>query len=239
MTRLGLATNIRFKTRTNTTTFADATMLPLVNAKKDELASRIQQVRPEIWNIPTLDDLVADQREYAFPSDVLNNLVRLELKFSSSGDYVLAKSIDLHTYRDALQESKIVNDFDSEEPRYFIRRKAIYILSGTIAAVTNGIRLYYNSFPANLADLTDDTTDISVDPSTTTHGFPREFHELLARGVSIEYKGANNVKLSPLELKYEIDLAKQLDDFSVPNLDHEIFGALPGSSLTGDDGFSY
>ena len=214
-------------------------MLVDVNFVKDNIASRIQQVRPEIFTLPTLDDLVADQREYSWPSDVLNNLVRLEIKFSSSGDYVKATSIDLHNYGDALQESKIVNDYNNEQPRYFIRRNAIYILSGAIIAVTDGIRLYYNSFPADLSDMTSNTTDIAVDPSTTTHGFPRSFHELLARGVAIEYKGANGKQLSKKDLDFDKDLLQQIDDFSIPNLDHEIFGALPGSAHTGDDGYDY
>jgi len=213
-------------------------MLVLVNLMKDEIASRIQQVRQEIFNMPSYEDLVADQREYAFPSDVLNNLVSLALKFTASGDYVKAYPIARRHYLDALQESKIVNDFDSLEPNYFIRRKALYILSGAIIAVTNGIKLVYNCFPANLANL-NGSTDLSVDPTTTSHGFPREFHELWARRVSIEYKGPNNIPLSKKELDYDKDLEKALDDFAVVNLDEELIGSLPPSNEVGNDGQNF
>ena len=238
MTGTELATLIRKKTKTNSTTYTDASLLVDVNLMKDELASKIQQVRQEIWNMPSLCDLADDQREYAFPSDMLNNMVNLELKFSASGDYLVAEPVARRHYEDSLQESKIVADFTNLGPRYFIRRQAVYILSGTIVDVTDGIRLVYNSFPAALANLTG-TTDLSVDPSTTTHGFPREFHELWARRVSIEYKSTNSVKLNELEKAYKIDLADALSDFAEVNLDRDIVGKLPPSSARGNDGQDY
>jgi len=205
---------------------------------KDEIAVKIQKVRKDIFNIPALDDLVLNQREYAFPSDVLNNIVNLEIMFSTGGDYIPAVNLARRHYLDSLQESKIVAGFSNLEPRYFIRRQAIYILSGAITAVTDGIRLVYNSFPANLANLTG-TTDLSIDPSTTTHGFPREFHELWARRVAIEYKSVNSMPLSETEKRYDIDLDKALEEFSEVDLSRNIVGSLPSSSQRGDDGFNY
>jgi len=238
MTGVQLAALVHKKTKTNTTTFTLADMLVYANIFKDEIASKIQQRRSEIWNIPSLDDLADDQREYAFPSDVLNNIVSLELKFSAAGDYVIATPLARRHYADVLQESKIVNDFDNLDPRYFIRRQAIYILSGTIVEVTDGFKLVYNAFPADLADL-EGLADLSVDPTTTTHGFPREFHELWARRVGIEYKNNNDMALSRKDLEYDRDLEATLDEFSIPNLDEEIVGALPPASHRGDDGYDY
>lgn len=238
MTGTQLAAFIRRKTKTNSTTYPDADLLVDVNLMKDEIASRIQQVRQEVWNVPALDDLVLNQREYAFPEDVLNSLVSLELKFTATGDYVPANTLARRHYKDVLQESVIVNNFDNLNPRYFLRRKAIYILSGAIIAVTEGIKLVYNSFPADLANLTG-IIDLSIDPSTTTHGFPREFHELWARRVSIEYKDANNKKLSKKELDYDEDLEKALSDFATGNLDEKIIGSLPPGSERGNDGADY
>jgi len=213
-------------------------MLVLVNLMKDEIASRIQQVRQTIWNIPALDDLVLNQREYAFPEDVLNSIVSLELKFTATGKYVPADTLARRHYKDALEESKIVNNFDNLNPKYFLRRKAIYILSGSIIAVTDGIKLVYNAFPVNLANLTG-VVELSVDPTITTHGFPREFHELWARRVSIEYKDANNKRLSKKELDYDEDLEKALDDFSTADLSASIIGSLPPGSERGDNGYNY
>lgn len=213
-------------------------MLEVVNAFKDDIAGRIQQSRPEVFNLPATDDLVADRREYAFPSTVLNNLVRLEIKFSSSGDYVWAEPISLNHFREPLQESIIVAHFDNENPRYFLRRKAIYILSGAIVAVTSGLRLVFNAFPDDLANVTG-AVDLSVDPSTTTLGFPKEFHELLARRVSMEYKDRNKMALSRAEQRYEDDLETKLNEFSTANLDEEIIGALPSAESRGNEGELY
>lgn len=232
-----LAALIRKKTGTNSVTFTDADMLVYVNMAKDELAGEIQKVRRSIWNIPMLDDLVADRREYGFPSDILNSIVSLELKFSSSGDYVLAESIRRSNFNDALQESKIVAEYSNDTPKYFIRRQAIYILSGSIVSVTDGISLVANVFPADLADMTG-TTDLAVDPTTTSHGFPREFHELLARRVSIEYKSNTpGKKLNRKELEYGKDLEIALDKFSIVDASEEIIGGIADDGS--DNGYNY
>ncbi len=238
MTGTQLATLIRYKTKTNSTTFTDADMLVLVNLKKDTLASKIQQYRNEVWNIPATDDLVADQREYAWPADVMNNLVDLELKFSASGNYVKATAVQRTDLEDALQESRIILAYTNVEPRYFVRRKAFYILSEAITAVTDGIKLVYDSFPANLANMTG-SAELSDDPSTTTHGFPREFQELWATDVAIEYKSRNGIKLSPVERAFEKDLDKALVNFGKRVLDEALIGHLPPGEEEGDDGFNY
>ena len=240
MTGTELATLINIKTKTGSGTFSAADMLIFVNLFKDEIAGLIQQKRPEIFNMPTNEDLVASstKREYAFPADVLNNIVRLDLKFTSSGKYVWAEPYRQSKFRKGFQESIIVDNFTNTTPRYFIRRQAIYILSGTITAVTDGILLTYNVFPANLANLTG-STDLSADPSTTTLGFPREFHELLARRVSIEYKDINDIKLSSKELKYDKELEEALNNFSRVNLDKQIIAELPAASKRGNNGQDY
>lgn len=238
MNSVALTALIRRKTKTNSTTYTDANLLVDINLMKDELASQIQQNRRTIWNMPALDDLIADSREYAFPSDVLNHIISLELKFTATGDYVKAYSINRKHYNDVLQESIIIDNFDNLEPKYFIRRKALYILSGTIIYVANGMKLVYDAYPQDLANLTG-TDDLSVDPSTTEHGFPREFHELLGRRVSIEYKDKNNIKFSQKELKYDDDLQDALDNFAVADVNESIIGALPSGETTGNNGQDY
>lgn len=233
MNAVQLASIIRAKTRTTSTTFSDADMLVYVNTFKDELAGRIQQERPTIWNMPATFDLEADKREYAFPEDILNSIVSLELKFASSGEYVRARALQAPNAM-ALSEAEVTAYHSNLTPWYFVRRKAVYVLSGPIVAVTDGGKLVYNAFPASLADLSG-TTDLSIDPSTTTHGFPREFHELLARRVAIEYKDTNGMELSSKELAYDEELERKLDEFSTVDLS-EVFTASVEND--GDNGFS-
>lgn len=228
MTGTELATLIRTNTRTNSTTYTDAQLLVDTNLAKDILASRIQVRRPDIWNMPFRDDLVADQREYSFPANVMNHLKTVELKpESANDDYVLARYIPRENVRIALEEDAIKNRFDNKEPRFFVRRQAIFILSGAISTVTDGIQVVADIFPANLSNLTG-STDLSVDPSTTTHGFPREFHVLWATLVGMTYKQRNEMALGPLELNFENDLERSLREFTHPvqdQSDGELFGS--------------
>jgi len=240
MTGLQLTTLIRKKTKTTVTTYPDADLWVDVNLMKDEIAAKIAAAKEEAFNVTTNDDLVLNQRLYPYEVDVMNQLVRLELKFSATGDYVLAVPIKLNRVRIPMQESLIISYYANETPRYFIRGKHIYILSGAIAGVVNGIQWVYRCFPADLilADLAA-VVELSIDTSDILLGFPREFHELWARRVSIEYKGDNNMSLTKKELEYEIDLQEAIDNFDNPNADEEIIGDLPGGGSRGNDGWNY
>ena len=234
MTGAALLALIRRKTHTTTATYPDADVLIDVNLAIEEMAVDIQKVREHIWEITTLDDLADDVREYDFPAALLNNMTDLELMFAAGDDYVQAHPSARRHYNDVLQESVIVNNFDNDDPEYFIRRKKIYILSGTIVDVTNGIKLVHSSFPATLANLTG-SADLSVNPSASTHGFPREFHPLLATMVSMGYKSRNGIKLSQLEGNFWSDLEKKLDAFSVSDTGRSIKGGMPKT----DNDFGY
>ena len=236
MTSAQLLALIRRKTNTTTTTYPDADVLIDVNLAIEDLAGDIQKAREHIWEITALDDLVADQRLYAFPADILNRMTDLELMFVAGNDYVQAKPSARRHYNDVLQESVIINNFNNDDPQYFIRRKAIYILSGAIIAVTDGIKLVYNAFPAVLVNLTG-SDDLSVDPSTTTHGFPREFHPLLATKVSMGYKSRNNLKLNQEEADFYNDLERKLDAFSCVDSSKVVRIGLPVSDS--DFGYNY
>jgi len=238
MTGAALAALIRRKTGTNSTTYTDANILIDINLMKDEIAAKIAASKEEAFNVTTNDDLVADQRLYPYEVDVMNQLIRLELKFSDTGDYTLAVPIKLNRVRIPMQESLIITYYDNESPRYFIRGKHIYILSAAIVDTTDGIQWVYRAFPVDLANITG-ATDLSIDTSAILLGMPREFHELWARRVAIEYKGENNLPLSKKEADYELDLQLAIDDFDVPNADEEIIGDLPGASSRGDDGYEY
>ena len=240
MTGTALATNIRNKTSTNSTTFTDATMLTYVNLFKDEIASKIVERNNGMFLVPSTFNLVADQREYAFPDDMLNRLHKFEVKFVSTDSRF--PSTYIKDYSGSETESEIIKSYTNSPGRFShtIRRRALYILSGAIIAVTSGGRIWYHAFPADLANMTG-STDLGVDPSTTTFGIPRQFHELLARRVAIEYK-SNKPKplpLNALEKNYEVDLQLALDAVSRVDNSGEIIGLLPSEADQGNAGFDY
>ena|SRR3990167_282456 len=240
MTGTQLLSLIRLKTSTNSTTFTAADALVYVNIFKDEIASKIVERNNGMFLVPSTFNLVADQREYAFPDDMLNRLHKFEVKFASADSRF--PSTYIKDYSGSETESEIVKNFGNSigEFAHTIRRRALFILSGTIIAVTNGGRIWYHAFPADLANLTG-STDLGVDPSTTTFGIPRQFHELLARRVSIEYK-SNRPKplpLNALEKNYENDLKLALD--AVAHIDNSgsIIGDLMSEQDQGNSGWNY
>ena len=237
MTGQQLANLIRYKTKTNTTTLTDADLLPLVKVFQDEIASLITLKNQMYFAIPTKDDLVADQREYAIGDDMLNSLIKVECMFVDGDAYI--PLIPIKHYEGSHTESEIVRDYANVEGEcmYSVKRRAIHILSGAIVAVINGLRYWYLTYPAYPS--LSGSTDMSVDPSTTTHGFPRQFHELLARRVSIEWKGSRPtpVKLNQMDLNYEKDLEAQLSAIGRINLDLEEVGELPPKADMFHDGW--
>lgn len=242
MTPLELATLIRFYTKTDSTTFPDSEMLPLVNSfMTEEIASKIVETDAEMFEVPYTFNLVADQREYAIGDDVLNRVHKVEVKFKSTDDRTPAYYIK--DYRGSESEDQITAQFSNTpgEFAYTVRRRAILLLSGTITAVTNGVRMTSIVYPEKLANLTDDTTSMEVDPSTTTFGFPRQFHELLARRVSIAWKGSQPkpVPLSIDERKYERDLEKQLAAIAQVTDEGSTRAEDPTEEDTGADGWLY
>lgn len=235
MTPASLTTLIRRKTRTTSTTYTDAEILVDLNLAIEELAGRIQTMRPEIFNIPATFNLVANQREYAFPTDTLNNIVTVELKLASGDDYKLLRG--LKQVPEALVEDDIVAHY-SDNPAYFIRRKALYILSDTIPTLATGGRIVYSVYPAPVTDLAS-ADDLSINPTTTTLGFPKEFHPLLATRVSMMYKDINGMSLNREELNYENDLEKKLGEFSIVDQSLEELINTPSGSSLGDNGYDY
>lgn len=252
MTPLKLATYIRYKTRTNSTTFPDTDMLPLVNFRQDELARRLMASLSEdedIFQSPNTDSLVADRREYAFPADVLARIKRVEAKLNGT-DWVLLHSMDINEYKGTHDEDTIVENFNNEQydkttnsygAQYDIARKAVYIYSGTITAVTDGLKLWCFDYPTLVTDLTDAATDLEEDPDTTHHGFPRELQELLARGVIIDYKESREkpIPLSEREQSYDKDVNIAIESLKHGDMGREIIASLPPASSRGDNGFNY
>ena len=238
MTGTQLAATIRRYTKTNSTTLADADLLVDVNNVKDDLANLIVQKNENLFMMTSTDALVASSvtaREYALPDDVLNHILTVEGAFDTTQATVFTPILPysgglqrLIRELDGITEAKITNYFSNQKPRYFKTRRGIYILSGTISALSAGLKIRYTAFSADLANLTG-TTGLEVDPTTTTFGMLRQLHELWARRVSIIWKSSRPkpIPLSALELIYEKDLEKALNGIAMDDYGEEVFGSLP------------
>lgn len=249
MTPVEFAYHVRDQTRTDSVTFTDALIMRYMKIRQTELAQDILKVDEDILLIPQVTDLVADQRDYPQPQDLLSRIKRVEAMLDGT-NYIPLTEIDITQIGVAissetditdvfnnLQYSKAVN---SAGARYDLIRKSLYIYSGTITAVTSGLKVWVNTWPTQISDLTA-TDDMSQDPSTTTHGIPRSLHEIWARGVIIFFKDSRDkpIPLTERELKYDIDKKSAIVTLRHGNLDREVIGDLPPASDRGNDGADY
>jgi hypothetical protein len=119
--------------------------------------------------------------------------------------------------------------YADKDPEFDLWDQGIYILSGdSIIDVTDGLKLWAIIFPADFQNLTS-SEDMSTNPDDYTHGFPRQFHELLARRVSIAYKSSKDrpIPLSKKEKLYEVDLATTIQNMKDANLDRSVQPSAP------------
>ena len=231
------ATYIRFHTKTDSTTLTDAELVALANVKKDDLAKEIAKCNEDIFGMWYLRDLEAGVREYSFPANILSNIKGVEACVANGGtEFKKFDEFDLTKYRQTTVEADIRLQF-SGKYLFDIFRKSLWLYTGEeIIDVTEGLKLWAIQFPADLTTaILSSTEDMSVDPSTTSHGMPREAHEIWARSVIIEYKNSKEkpIPLTEKELNYENDLQKVLNALKGTNLDRQNLASVPKD--TGED----
>lgn len=176
---------IRGATRTNATTFVDADILRIANMYKDSFAQDIADTDEGIFGMPYTADLIAGQREYELPDELIK-VLRVEAIADGTNQkkYI---SFDVSSLDFELTETRITEKFQ-EKYFYNFFRKSIKLFTGeTIVATTGGLLLRAIIYPADFTDLTS-TVDMAVRPAVNKNGFPRQFHELLARRVIIHRK---------------------------------------------------
>ena len=223
---------IRYKTRTNSTTFPDADIVLLANVAKDELAKDLMDADEDTLVLPFTTSLIDSLREYPQPKTILSRIKKVEAKLDGT-NWIGLKEMDLVDYPLPTDETTILDKFSNDEGRakYDLTRKSIWIYSGAITAVSGGLKLWCNVWPFELTTdrLSDDVIDLSTDPTSTTLGFPREFHELWTRRVIIDYKESREkpIPLTQKETNYFIDTEKAKIAIKHGNLDREIFASIP------------
>jgi hypothetical protein len=236
MTPVDFAAYVRFQTKTNSSTFSDEDLLFVANIVKNQVVDRALEVDEDIFLLPTYMNLVANQREYPLYSALQSRIKRVEAKLDGE-NWLKLDEIDLGGVSFPItSEALIIANFGNLEghAKFDIMRNALWLYSGTITNVTDGLRIWLNTRPANIASL-NLRTDMSLDPSTTTHGIPAALHKVIATGVSIEWKGSRPkpIPLNEREQKWEFDLEKAIQTLKKANYDREIVATIPD-----EDGFN-
>lgn len=231
MTPKQLASYVRLKTKTNSNTFPDDDLLLLLNVVKNDYCDRALEVDEDIFEVPTTLDLVLNRREYPLASDILSRISRVEADFIGDGSFIKLNNKDLTDFDFPISnEALITSRFSNLQGGAFydIMRKSVWIYSGTIIEVTDGLKIWLNTRPANIASV-NLTTDMSNDPSTTTHGVPRALHKVIATGVIVEYKESQEkpIPLTQQEQNVESALDKAIITLKKSDYDKEYMASVP------------
>lgn len=235
---------VHWITRTNSATFPTSEIILSGNVQLETISRAIMGGEEDTLVLPMTTNLISGLREYPFVSDILSRVKYVEAKFDGT-NWVKMDEFDLNQYGRPTSETDILSRFTNEvgSAKFDIGRKSITIYSGAIDDVSAGLKVWCNTYPAKLdaSRLADATTDLSVDPTTTTHGFPRELHELWSRAISIDYKSSREkpIPLTEKEQQYDVDLAKAIWDLKHGNMDRVVVGELPPASDRGNNGFDY
>lgn len=217
MTPAQFATIVREEyTGTTSASFSEARILTLMNVYKDELCRKVQKQQHDYFTVPQYTNLVANQREYNLPSDMLNQIKRVELDLIGDGEYKIAFEERFNIVESPLTEDAISAKFSDSDPKYYVLRRSLWLLTASaIPSVTAGLKVWCPTLPHHFTSLSS-TTDMSEELTSTSVGFPSPLHELLARRVSIAYK-TNRTRPIPLsegEQKYEADLKEAIDQMT-------------------------
>lgn len=197
---------IRQQTHTNSTTFTDAEILALANPIKDEIATEIIKADEDILLIPQVADLVEDQREYPLPPTMISGFRSLYAKLDEE-NFIKLTRVFLPDLNHPLEEAEIIARYSNNEyqAKFLVMRGSVYILSGSIVDVSSGLKVYPDVYPSDISDLTESSTDMSVDPSTTSRGIPRSLHLVWADKIIRSYKQSRPV---PIPLTTEEQLVE-------------------------------
>ena len=233
MTPLELKNHIQYKLHIVDADFGATSMLRVINTKLVDFCGKITKAKQGILGTWGKLDLVASQREYPLPADLINNLKAVYLMLDGS-NFKRAIPCNVNDVKDLIyQEAKITNEYSNTKPYYFIYRNSIFVLSGTITDVTDGIQFWYSNLLEPIPNLTESSEDLSVSTDKTSaprQGLPKQFHELLARAVIIEHKDTEEIPLTKKEEKFDKDLEEKISELTPINLDEEFLASFPEDS---------
>lgn len=238
------------------TAVPDATITLYANLAKDIIAKGIVtnvSNGASNFSVDQTANLVADQREYAFPNDLLRNIKVVQAYIGSEWRRVFP--FDINTYRLAGGENKpyygyqpkesfsgattdettVAEQFTDKSPKFYEDGKTIVIYSETIDTVAAGLKLKGLIYPKDYtgSDWVG-TGDMSIRASSTVTAMPRQSHDVLLMKAVIDYKEVKGLPLTEFEKDYKnqlTDLYKSLSDI---NDDEAITAITPI-----DDGFDY
>lgn len=236
MKKSEFATYIRLRTKTNSSTFTDAQIIALANARKDDIAEEVTKANEDFFLREFVRNLEAGKRRYSFPSDIMTHMKVLNLKLDGTNWNTDVAEVDMTRVKTSLKtEDAIQGAFSMVSPAIEIYSSGFMILSGApIEDVEDGISLWATQYPADLTSIAG-TDELSANPDEQSFGMPRVFHKLWADGVVIDYKSSKEkpIPLTEREQNWEGYLHRKVESLSPQNLSREVNSEYPRD--TGED----
>lgn len=231
------ATYVRWLTKTNSTTFTDVDLVAVANATIEQFSQEIAKVNEDYFGMVFFRDLVAGQRDYSFPTEICNNMKRLEISIAGDMDansnliYKNADEFDLNLYQHSTDESTILTQFNGKNPAFELYGQSIWIYSGeSIIDVPSGLKLWAIIYPQKIAtaDLAT-AVEMEVSKVSTSFSLKRQFHRLLALKISIQWKGSRDkpIPLSRDELTFDNQFQDAVESIRGMNLDRAFTATVP------------
>lgn len=139
--------------------------------------------------------LVANQREYVFPSNLLQ-IDRIEAKFDGTNPVIISRKDERSVFTPLSSESAIITAFSNNTDGciYDTFDRSFKIYSGTIAAVTDGLKIWYTKLVTTLVSASD--TPVLEEP----------FHRVLSLHASVMWAMKND------QVKLQVSLTKMLGE---------------------------
>jgi hypothetical protein len=209
MTPAQLASYIRWKANVDSNSPYDNTsLLPIVNAQKNKLAQAIVQVNPDYFGSTDIKTTVNNTQNYSKPADFLQ-FKRLDLSYTgtTTGSFRPATIVTLNDFTEGEDWYRLNAPLDKPLARIEGNNLYIYPTPTAATAGTSYYKLFYIPLPADLANLTESSTDMAA-----TTGIGAIFHPLIGDLVVNEIKGKQG-DLSTLDVRNE---EKELLDILVP-----------------------
>jgi len=191
-TSSGIANFARFLTNTNTTTYSAADLYASVNTYLHYFVNEILEAM-DGWDFKGeigTASLVANQQEYTFPTDILK-IKRVEITYDGTNWYT-AQPMDINMRANATDTTSIANDFNKTNPYYDAYDNSMFLYPIPDAAVTNGLKIWYEKEADELSAATDEPT------------FAEAYHKGLSYGAAKDYfQKYGNAKASAMDVELQ------------------------------------
>jgi hypothetical protein len=171
----GLRNMTRFLTNSDTSSYANADLDAAINRYNRLFVNKIIEAM-DGWDFQgeiATTDLVANQQEYVFPTDILK-FKRAEISYDGT-TWRRMDLIDVNNKPRQTDSTTINNEYSTYDPQVDLFDKSLFVYPIPTADVTGGLKIWYEKEASDLTAATDEPV------------FLEAYHPGLAYGAAVDY----------------------------------------------------